>query len=222
MTPDDLIPLRDAIHRYCRPSQEEWREFAAVLQRRTLRPGDHFVEAGQVPGRLGFIVRGTMRRYSHEAEGAVVHSFLRAGSFASEYAALVLREPARQALDALEPTELLTVAIADLERLAERHPSWRAFAIGAGARAARRAEERFIQRVSTPPAERLTWLLTGWPGVFSVVRKRDVAGYLGVTPEHLSRLLARRRDSGRVAAGAQKPVIVAQLHDRPHTGAGIG
>ena len=37
--------------------------------------------------------------------------------------------------------------------------------------------------------ERYQWFLETYPGLFELVRKKDVASFLGMTPESLSRVL---------------------------------
>jgi CRP/FNR family transcriptional regulator, anaerobic regulatory protein len=183
--------LRSLIQRSCTLTKQAWADFESRLASRTLREGQHLVLPGQRSTRLGFIVRGAMRRYELYNGREITLGLLRPGSLVSDYAALTTGEPATQGLQALVGTDLVTIEIVELRRLAEQHDGWRAYCLAAGPLAVRRSDERMNRRIALSAGDRLIALLTEWPNVFQVVRKHHVAAYLGITPEHLSRILSR-------------------------------
>ncbi len=140
-----------------------------------------------------FITRGLVRELYIDAAGAEhTRTFLAEGFFTGSLVDLISRSPAITWIQALEPTETLAFAYADFIELCDEHASLQ--------RAARRfIEDLYVRKVSREyqlqalsARERYKLWIQDWSAIDSRVRQRDLASYLGIRPEYLSRLRSIR------------------------------
>jgi CRP-like cAMP-binding protein len=167
--------------------------FARLLVRRSFAAGSWLLRAGQRAEQSFFIVRGLVREYYVSQDGAEhTRIFMAEGQLTGSLLDLLSARPAVTWIQALEPTETLAFPYRDFEALCGRHPALE--------RCARRVAEDLYVRKARREHEMLAltakqrherWLAES-PGLDARIRRRDLASYLGVTPEHLSRLGRRR------------------------------
>ena len=114
------------------------------------------------------------------------------GYFTGSLVDLISRSPAITWIQALEPTETLALPYSGFTQLCDEHASLQ--------RAARRlVEELYVRKVSREyqlqalsARERYKLWIQDWKAIDSRVRRRDLASYLGMRPEYLSRLRSNR------------------------------
>ena len=142
---------------------------------------------------LFFIRRGLIRELYIDAAGAEhTRTLLREGSFTGSLVDLLRRGPAITWIQALEPTETLAFLHSDFTRLCDQHPSLQRASL-------RFVEDLYVRKVSREyqlqalsARERYELWLQDWSPIDSRIRRRDLASYLGMTPEYLSRLRSSR------------------------------
>ena len=165
-----------------------------------LLAGEHLLVAGQRATRLAFIEKGLVREYYVSAAGEEhVRTFCAEGTFTGSLYDLLSGEGAITHIEALEPSRLWVADWADFQARCEREPAWYV----AGRRIAealyRRKVVREHQMLALTAKERLVALRRELPSLERRVKARHVASYLGITPEHLSRIrrpLSPRRGEG--------------------------
>ncbi len=167
----------------------------ALLTPRTFEKDECLLRGGERAQFLFFITRGLVRELYIDAAGAEhTRTFLREGSVTGSLVDLLSRGPAITWIQALEPTETLVFRHSDFARLCDEHPSLQ--------RAARCfAEDLYVQKVSREyqllalsARERYELWMQDWSAIDGRIRRRDLASYLGIRPEYLSRLRANRED----------------------------
>jgi CRP-like cAMP-binding protein len=93
----------------------------------TLERGDFFVRAGDVPKTIGFVNSGILRLYYVDRDGnEYTKSFCAENSFVAAYSALLLQQPSRLFIQALEETKLLIADYSAYRVLSENHACWQA------------------------------------------------------------------------------------------------
>jgi CRP-like cAMP-binding protein len=155
---------------------------------------DEWILRGGEHARWCFLIRtGLVRELYVGADGAEhTRALLAEGSFTGSLLDLLVDQPAVTFIQALEPTETLAFVYRDFVRLCDDHPSLQ--------RAARHFLEALYVRkavrehelLALSAQERYQRWIKGDRALDARVRRRDVASYLGMRPEHLSRLRARR------------------------------
>src|SRR5260370_27789745 len=92
----------------------------------SVRKGAFLLRAGEVPRTLGFVVSGVIRLFFITPNGdEITRSFRIEKSFLSSYRPLLLGEPSRLFLQALEPRFLLVTPYKAYQELTAGHPCWR-------------------------------------------------------------------------------------------------
>lgn len=180
--------------------EPEWRAFWPQVRERHFAAGQHLFREGEAALDVHFILSGIARLY-HLSDGAErVRGFDYEGRFVAVCEALLLQQTSSLNVDALEPLHTLTFPGGLLHELYERHPCWD--------RIGRRVlehqwlrhqdkEQRF--RMYSPEAHYRLLIERDSP-LLHRIPLRQLASYLRVTPETLSRIRTRIRASS-VALG---------------------
>ncbi len=192
MSETDLIPLRQAIAQLVSPDEQQWRQFAGLFQPRALDAGDYFIRAGEMSERLAFVNSGLLRFFYTTPDGREFNkSFSRENEFAGAYSAYLAREPARFAIQALEPCRLLAAKIDDIVALFERDLCWQKLGRLLVERLYVKKEQREAELLLDDAASRYRRFQQAYPGLEQRLPQYHVASYLGITPVALSRIRHR-------------------------------
>ncbi len=155
-----------------------------------------FQRAGAPADRMAYIARGSVC-YSfcgfdgREYTGAYGFE----GGFALDYAAFVRRLPGRFDLRTMEPTTLHVIDYEQFIRFAKRDERCAAVIRSMGDGLCFSLSERLLEFYSCTPEERYLRFLDRYPGLSERLSMREIASFVGVTPEALCRI--RRRLLGR-------------------------
>ncbi len=176
---------------------DELSEFVrAHMRLETYRPRQCFTREGDTDGRLGFVVSGLFRVYYVGPAGAQhVRNFCPEGTPIGAYGTVIAGQPLSVFIEALEASQVLEFPYGALVAQLERSAAWE--------RLGRRiAEEHYISRerrehalLTLDARARLQRFREDFPTLGARLRRSDVASYIGVRPETLSRLFrpARKR-----------------------------
>lgn len=154
--------------------------------------GEYLARIGDSDSRSSFILRGLVRQVFVGPDGRErVNTFASDDALVCTYRALLTVELSDLAIQALEPTRYLAMPPGAIPELIERHAGWRELT-------ARLTEHKFITAelrnrtlLLDDAAERYRTFLDDFAAIAPRVPLSQVAAYIGVTPEALSRI--RRR-----------------------------
>ena len=170
-------------------------DLAAVLPQvrvRTLAIGEAFLRSGGPATSVALIRTGLVREAFLLGDGRErVRAFGIAGDFAGSLSDLLRGGPARCEVIACAPTRVLTLPWAVVAAAAAKRPAWRALLGVVTERLYLAKAEREYELLALDALTRYQRFRARLPHVEEQVAQRHVASYLGITPEHLSRL--RRR-----------------------------
>lgn len=165
-------------------------------RRRHLRRGEALTRAGE-PARHGAVVlAGGLCEYFELADGKRrTKGFSLPGSFAGSLSDLLGTTAggvSRGWVVAEVPSEVLAVPWDRYLALVDTRPAWAQFARRLVENLYLQKVEREYELLAVDAAERYRRTLARFPGVEAVFRQHHIASYVGVTPQHLSRLRARQ------------------------------
>jgi CRP-like cAMP-binding protein len=151
--------------------------------------GAWLLSAGDRATRTFFVLEGLVRELYSSADGAEhTRVFVAEGSVTGSLLDLLSGAPSVTYIQAIEATRGLAVIYAELEAIAAEEPEvellLRRSAEALYVRKARREHEM----LALSAKERHAKWLSEHAGLDARVSRRHLASYLGVTPEHLSRL----------------------------------
>lgn len=169
-------------------TEAEWQALQDCLTIRHLKKGDVLVKEGSVCNAVSFINKGLLRFYMLVDGKEVCTGFFVENQYASAYESFLTRQPYTDIIDALEDTELLELNYNQMQYLYANHPVFQVFG-------RKMAEYLFIfisKRNNAlqllTPEQRYQRLIAQNSALLQRVPQYMLASYIGVTPEHLSRI----------------------------------
>jgi CRP-like cAMP-binding protein len=169
----------------------EWTFFWQHVRQRRFSRGAHVYREGEPAGDVHFLLAGLVRLY-HGGDGEeLVRGFDYEGRFIAMYESVITGCPARLNVQALEPVHSLVFTGSLLLQLYDRHRCWERF----GRRVlelhwVRRQDKEMRFRLHGPEEHYRLLLARGSP-LIGRVPLRQLASYLQITPETLSRIRSR-------------------------------
>jgi CRP-like cAMP-binding protein len=153
---------------------------------------DILLKEGQVCTKFYFVNKGAIRAYyvdRQDKETTIMFGV--ADWWITDMYSFLNQVPAVMYLDALEKSEVLELSKEDMDALYVRVPKFERFFRIIIQNAYVREQVRVIQNLSMSAEERYEIFLKKYPHVAQRVTLKQIASYLGITPEFLSTIRAR-------------------------------
>jgi CRP-like cAMP-binding protein len=148
---------------------------------------------------VSFINKGLLRFFYNVDGREISTGFMQEGEYIAQYDSFLMQQPSKGNVDVLEDAELINLSYDDVQTLYKNFPVFQIFG-------RKIAEMLFIMIVSQTtnlltlkPEERYLLVAEEEPFIIQRVPQYMIASYIGITPEHLSRL--RRKLTVRKVRG---------------------
>ena len=177
------------IARHIQLTEEEALYFTSILKVRRLRKRQYLVQEGVVCRQESFINKGCLRAYHIDNKG-IEHN-LQFGIedwWIGDMYSFLTGSPARLNVDALEDSELFCIDKNDLEQLYSKIPKFERFFRILIQKAFVAQQERVLTALSETIEERYLHFIQRYPQFEQRLPQHQLASYLGVAPETLSRI----------------------------------
>lgn len=180
--------VRQFLNRIAVLSDEEWHLFSSRLRVTTIKKGEILIGEGEVSDKIYFISSGLIRLYVMQDGKDICRQFFFEDSFFSEYQSFLLQQPSQTVTDALEDTELYYFTYADMQEFYKIIPQFQLIGRIIAENLFLKISERVNSFLTQSPELRYQQLITNRPKVLQRIPQYMIASYLGITPEHLSRI----------------------------------
>jgi len=187
----DSSKLIAKIKSFVNLSQTESEKLTSCLIRIELKKGDKFLCIGQQSDKIGFVVNGTLEMTMESDGNEVSIDFFLPNTFVSDYVSFISHEPSPTNITALKRTTILTINREDLENLYKSSIQFQ--------KLGRMISEYFfidfakrIRDRELSIKERYNKLLKEKPQYLQEIPQYKIASFLGVSPEWLSKIRARK------------------------------
>jgi CRP/FNR family transcriptional regulator, anaerobic regulatory protein len=189
--------LIQSLRQRVRLTDDELGQMDRAVVPRLLRRKELLLAEGEVCRCVYFIDRGCLRYFHTEDGMEQTGQFFFEGGWYTDMDSFLTERPARQNIQALEPTRVLMLPKTALYALYEQYPQVERFGRLIVEQAflglLRRADLLAFQQ----PEDRYLHLLRERPKVIERVSLKYIASYLGITPESLSRIRKRLFENRR-------------------------
>lgn len=149
------------------------------------------LKPGQVCNFEAYLLKGCIKRYYIDQNGdETILQFAVEDWWVSDIASFCQQVPSRVYIETLEETELLQINYQDKEWLFKQVPQLERVFRLLVQRTYSVLEERFFTAITDSAEERYLDFLKKYPNLPQRVPQYQIASYLGITPEALSRIKA--------------------------------
>jgi CRP-like cAMP-binding protein len=171
---------------------EEIETVKTLFTYKKLRRRQYILQEGDIARHETFIVKGVTRTYEVNEKGQEhVVQFGLEDWWIGDLHSFLSEEPSSYNIDCLEDTEMLQITRPNLEILYERIPKMeRHFRIMIQ-NAFIAATSRVASTLTKTAVERYDEFITSYPQIEQRVPNHQIASYLGITPQSLSRIRAQ-------------------------------
>lgn len=170
--------------------------FVDLLEHQVLNSKAYILKENEPCNYLNFVNSGTLRAYFLNKDGKEsTIMFALKDWWVTDMHCFVKQEPAMLNIVATEKTEILQISKAHLDLLFEEVPKFERFFRIIFQNAYIREQVRVIQNLSLTAAERYEKFLEKYPQTIQQVTQKQIASYLGITPEFLSVIRNKRANS---------------------------
>ena len=181
-------PILQHVASFIRLEKEEEEFFVSQLQHRKLRKRQYFLQEGDVSRYEAFVLKGCLRTYELDENGNEhVLSFAVENWWVGDLYSFFTGTPSSYNVDTLEPTELLFLDLASQDLLFEKVPKFERYFRLLVQNAFIATQRRVISSISKPAEERYLEFIEKYPTLELRIPQHQIASYLGITPESLSR-----------------------------------
>lgn len=182
----------DSITRHIHLSTEEKVHFVSLLQPKVYKRRQFILEEGQICKYSFFVTKGCLRGFTvDQNEFEHVLNFAPAGWWIADMYSLLTQKPGILNIDPLEETEVLLLSKVKQEKLYLEIPQFERFFRIITENSLVAYQQRLIDNLSLTAEERYHNFCKRYPTLINTLPKKQIASYIGVTPEFFSRMQHR-------------------------------
>jgi CRP-like cAMP-binding protein len=173
-------------------NKEEVNYFTSLLKYKEVNRKDFLLKEGQQSRYINYVHAGALKAYYLDKESNENIVMLAIDDWwVTDMYSYMLNKPAMLYINAIEDSIVFQLSKKDLDSLFVKIPKFERFFRILMQNAYIREQLRVIQNLSLPAEERYINFLKKYPHLVQRVTQKQIASYLGVSPEFLSAL--RRR-----------------------------
>src|SRR5882762_7837730 len=167
--------------------REEIDHFVSLLQPEEVSKKKLVLKEGQLCRTISYVHSGALRAYHINKEGReTTIMFAISDWWTTDMFCFINQQPAMLYIEAIEPSCIFHLKKDDLDKLYIKVPKFERFFRILMQNAYVREQLRVIQNLSLSAEERYDNFLCKYPQVAKKVTLKQIASYLGITPEFLS------------------------------------
>ncbi|RDC62111.1 Crp/Fnr family transcriptional regulator [Adhaeribacter pallidiroseus] len=163
------------------------------FQPKSTKRHEILVPKGAIAKHVYFVVKGCLRVFLTGTDGSESTRFLVfEGRMGTAFPSFILQQPSVATVESLEPSELLALNFPDRQMLFQAVPGWETMNRIGIERDYIASIQRIESFITLDAQARYQDLLRSHPDMIKRLPAKIVADYLGISPETLSRLKAKK------------------------------
>ncbi|MET1057922.1 MAG: Crp/Fnr family transcriptional regulator [Pedobacter sp.] len=184
--PDSILKN---IAKHIHLSEEEAALFSTLASVKTLPKKTLLLQAGQECRHLSYVHSGALRSFYIDKDGKEsTIMFAVADWWITDMYCYLNRKPAMTHIETIEESMIFQISRSNFDHLLETIPKFERFFRILMQNAYTREQLRVMENLSLTAEERYHSFVQKYPQIVRQVTKKQIASYLGITPEFLSTL----------------------------------
>lgn len=176
-------------------NEQQQEYIKAAFHQRRLKKKEFLLQAGDLCRNEHFVTKGCLRAYLIDPEGKEhIIQFALEEWWIGDMRSFMRGVPADYFIEAMEYCEILEIDKPGLELLFEQVPPFERFYRIIVQNAFMALQQRVLANLSQTADERYNAFIDRYPTIEQRVPQHQVAAYLGMTPEFLSRIRRQRNN----------------------------
>jgi CRP-like cAMP-binding protein len=170
-------------------TEEHLKIFTDKLSLKEVKKKGFLLRQNQTCNHIAFIISGSFRLYTETEQNELTIKFFTENNWVSDLESLMMKQPSKNYIEATENSKIATISLLDIHNLMEIHPC---FSMLNSLIANLTVSTNHILTLKIKsPDKRYKELLSKNPDWINRFPQMQIASYLGITPETLSRVRAR-------------------------------
>ncbi|MEP7143039.1 MAG: Crp/Fnr family transcriptional regulator [Ferruginibacter sp.] len=171
-------------------SKEEELHIVSLLKNKKVKRKQFLFQEGDIHKQSLFVLTGCLRSYSIDSNGFEhILQFAPPGWWIGDMHSFINQSPGTLYIDAVDDSEIVMLLKSDLEKLYTAIPKLERFFRIIAENALAAYQHRLIDNLSLSAMERYNDFCRLYPSLIKCLPQKQVAAYIGVTPEFLSKML---------------------------------
>lgn len=176
--------------------QDETKYFLSLLKTKEFKKGDFLLREGEPCTTFNYVNSGALRAfYRDQADKEATIMFAVADWWVTDMPCFVYQNPAMINIEAITKSSVLQLKKEDMDSLYIKIPKFERFFRILMQNAYIREQLRTLQNLSMPAEVRYNNFLKKYPKIVQQVTQKNIASYLGITPEFLSAIRKVKKGS---------------------------
>ncbi|WP_419699997.1 Crp/Fnr family transcriptional regulator [Mucilaginibacter sp. NFX135] len=185
--------ILDNLAKHIHLTPDEQDIFITYLQTKKIKRKQFLLTNGDICKYSTFVISGCLRGYTVD-KGGIEHvlSFAPPDWWIADMYSLLSQKPGILNIEALEDTEVLLLSKANQEKLYQQIPKFEHFFRILTENSLVASQQRLIDGLSLTAEERYNNFCKRYPTLIDHLPLKQIASYIGVTPEFFSRMRNKR------------------------------
>jgi CRP-like cAMP-binding protein len=165
--------------------------FLSLLKEKTVKRKQHLLRENEACYHSIFVTSDCLRGYTLDKNGYEhILQFAPPGWWIADMYSMLTRQPGELYIEALEDTEVLLLHIDDREKLMLQVPRFERFFRIIIENSLITFRQRLMENLGLPARDRYQLFCKRYPTLIEQLPQKQIAAYIGVTPEFLSKMRA--------------------------------
>lgn len=180
------------VSRFIDLTELEKQKYISLLTEIKVDKKDFLMQAGETTKYEYFITKGCLKVFTLDEEGAPhISMFAIEDYWTGDLSSFMTKEPSRYYIKAIEDSELLGISRANYDLLFQEIPKFEKFYRNLYQKSLISYIRRSNHGISFTAEERYINFKKKYPQVVSRITQKDLAAYIGITPEFMSKIITK-------------------------------
>lgn len=192
--------LYQHFNKYVSISEEDFAECKVLFKYKKFRKHQYILQNGEISRHETFILSGCTRIYEVDESGQEhIIQFGMETWWVGDLHSYLTDIPSRYNIDCLEDTEVLQIPRVEMEKMYDKVPKLERFFRILVQKAYVASIERIYSNLSKPAPQRYQEFIQKYPLLEQRVPNHQIASFLGITPQSLSRIRSQNIPQKKVS-----------------------